>query len=104
MREGNNGILGIATLCFERQHRPTLGGDAQQAEDASAIRHDSLAVNQDFRLERVGQLHKLVGDSQVQSKQVANANLAAADWVVLSHGNRLQSVASLLVSCPRQER
>ena len=77
--ESGNGVLGIATLGFEGQHRPALGGEAQQVQDALAVRHDSLAVNPDFGLERGSQLHELIGGSQVEPEDVAKPDMATGD-------------------------
>ena len=76
---------GIATFGFESQNRSALGGEAQQAQDAPAVRHDSFAVNPDFGLERVCQRHEFIGGSQVESEDVTNTHSATGDMKVLSH-------------------
>ena len=85
--EGGNGVLGIATLGFEGQHRPALGGQAQQVQDALPVGDDPLAVDPDFGLERGSQLHELIGGSQVEPEDVGNPGLATGDMEVLSHRN-----------------
>jgi len=85
--EGGNGILCIATLGFQSQHGPVLCGKAQQTQDALSVCHDAIAVNLDFGLKRGRQPHELVGDSQMGSEDVSNADLATGDMNVLSHRN-----------------
>ena len=40
---------------------------------------DALAVNHDIGLERIRQSHELVSDSQMESEDVANPDLATGD-------------------------
>jgi hypothetical protein len=83
--ESGDGFLGIGTVGFDSQYRSALGGKAQQAQDASAVHHETFTINLDVRLERIRQSHEPAGDSQLNPQDVSNPDLATGVMDVLSH-------------------
>src|SRR5271157_3619206 len=62
-----------------------LGSDPSKT--CFTIRYDTLAANPDIRLECIRHSHEPASDSQMESEDVVNSDLATGDMEVLCHRN-----------------